>query len=65
MSSHDIDILIKVALLCATAAFWPQIMRGLRRLGLRKETETDSTSWRRGVIVAGVAVVLLLLGLIF
>lgn len=55
----------KILLLCLIGAFWPLIMRGLHRLGFRKEGEVNTTGWKRGVMVIGLAVFLTAFALIW
>lgn len=61
---HFALLLLKVAGLVIIMCFAPQIMRGLRRLGYRSESEADTVSWKRGAALFGIALALSTIGVL-
>lgn len=55
MTGDDLTLLMKVAGVCLIGAFWPQIMAFMRKHGYCAEHEAETTGWRRGVKVVGIA----------
>lgn len=58
---EHVRLVIRVAALCAMVAFYPQIMKLMRSIGYREESEVDTTGWKRGLALLGLTII----GLVF
>lgn len=64
LTDQELNRLAKIAIAIAIFYFWPQIIKGLRRIGFLDERQFDSTNWRRGMKLFGIAFLILIVGLI-
>lgn len=60
MTDQQLELLLRVALIAAIAAFAPYILRGLRKIGLAKEAPLGAARGFKVVFIAVIIFVALL-----